>query len=187
MKRSIGLISGLALLAGCATPPPGPTVAVMPGKDKSFEVFQQDQAECTSYAGQQVGGQAQAANNQAVGGAVLGTLLGAGIGAAAGGGRGAAIGAASGAALGTGIGAGASANAGYGIQQRYDIAYAQCMAAHGNQVPTSQAAYRPGPYPAYPYPYYAPYGYYAPGYYYGPPVGVAVGFGWGWGWHHHGW
>jgi hypothetical protein len=85
------------------------------------------------------------------------------------------------------VGASQSAYSGYGIQQRYDIAYAQCMAAHGNQVPTQQAAYAPapGPYAAYPYPY--PYGYY-PGYY-GPPYGVVVGFGggWGWGWHHHHW
>ena len=51
-------------------------------------------------------GQAQAANNQAVGGAVLTTVLGAGLGAAIGGGHGAAIGAASGAGLGAGLGAG---------------------------------------------------------------------------------
>ncbi len=84
MKRT-GLILGvsaLAVVAGCASPPPGPTVAVMPGQGKSFDVFQQDQYACTSYANQQVGGQAEQANNQAVGSAVLGTVLGAGIGAA---------------------------------------------------------------------------------------------------------
>jgi outer membrane lipoprotein SlyB len=186
MKRSLSGVAALALLAGCATPPLGPNVYVQPGPNKDFAAFQQDQSLCTSYASQQVGGQSQQANNQAVGGAILGTVLGAGIGAAAGGGTGAAIGAASGAALGTGAGAGYSANAQYGIQRRYDIAYAQCMTAQGNKAPASQAAYTPapGPYPAYgyPYPYYAGYGYYGPGWY-GPPV--AVGFGWGWGWRHH--
>ena len=39
--------------------------------------------------------------------------------------------------------------AGYGVQQRYNIAYAQCMAAHGNKVPQSQAAYGPPPRPYY--------------------------------------
>jgi hypothetical protein len=57
------------------------------------------------------------------------------------------------------------------------------MAAHGNQVPTSQDAYNPPqPYPYYPaygYPYGYPYGYYGPwgyGPYYG---GIALGFGGG--------
>jgi uncharacterized protein YcfJ len=189
MKRSIAVVSGaaaLALLAGCVQPPMGPNVYVQPGPNKDFAAFQQDQSTCMSYASQQVGGQAQQANNQAVGGAILGTVLGAGIGAAAGGGTGAAIGAASGAALGTGVGAGYSANAQYGIQRRYDIAYAQCMTAQGDKAPASQAAYTaaPAPYPAYAYPYYPGYGYYGPGYY-GPPVVVGFGFGGGWGWHRH--
>jgi hypothetical protein len=179
---AIGL-TGLVLLAGCVTQPTGPSIAVMPAANKPFEVFQQDQAACTGYASQQVGGQAQVANNQAVGGAVLGTALGAGLGAAAGGGTGAAIGAASGAVVGTGVGAGASGYSQYGIQRQYDIAYAQCMAAHGNQVPTSQAAYGQAaePYPYYPYGYGYPYGYYPYGY---PAVGFGFGFGGGW---HHRW
>jgi outer membrane lipoprotein SlyB len=191
MKRSARIATGsamLVLLAGCATQPVGPTVAVMPAANKNFDQFQQDQQVCTGYAGQQVGGQAQAANNQAVGGAILGTALGAGLGAAAGGGPGAAIGAASGAVAGTALGAGYSGGSGYEIQQRYNIAYAQCMAAHGNTVPTQQAAYNPPPpayYPgyAYPYPYY-PFGFYGPyGYGYGP----AVGFGFGCCWHGRRW
>jgi outer membrane lipoprotein SlyB len=185
MTRSIGVFAGsamLVLLAGCATQPVGPTVAVMPAANKDFGAFQQDQAVCTGYAGQQVGGQAQFANNQAVGGAVLGTVLGAGLGAAAGGGAGAAIGAASGAVAGTALGAGYSGGSAYEIQQRYNIAYAQCMAAKGNRVPTSQAAYNPPrPYPVYPYPVgYYPYGYGPWGYGYGPTVGIGFGYGWGW-------
>ena len=184
--------AGLALLAGCATRPLGPTVAVMPAANKNFDQFAQEQTVCKGYADQQVGGQPQQANNQAVGGAVLGTVLGAGIGAAAGGGVGAAIGAASGAALGTGLGAGYSSAAGYGIQRQYNIAFAQCMAAHGNQVPTQQAAYNPPrPYPAYGYGYPYPYAGYYPGYagwgYPGPYYGVSFGWGGGWGGRWGGW
>jgi uncharacterized protein YcfJ len=129
-----GLAAVLALSA-CAAPPMGPTVAVMPGPNKPFDVFQQDQALCKDYANQQVAGGAERANNQALGGAVIGTLLGAGLGAAIGGGRGAAIGAASGAVVGTGYGMSSSAYANMPIQQRYDVAYSQCMYSRGNQVP----------------------------------------------------
>ena len=82
-----------------------------------------------------VAGQAQNANNRAVGAAAIGTVLGAGLGAAIGGGRGAAIGAGSGAIAGTGVGMGGSSNEQYGIQQQYDNAFAQCMYAKGNMVP----------------------------------------------------
>lgn len=181
-KRVIAASAMAALLAGCAQQPLGPTVAVMPAANKNFDQFAQDQSVCTGYASQQVGGQAQVANNQAVGGTLLATALGAGIGAAAGGGVGAAIGAASGAVVGSAGGASYSGAAGYGVQQRYNIAYAQCMAAHGNKVPTSQAAYgppAPAYYPAaYPYPYPYPAGFYGP--YYGPVVGFGFGYGCCW-------
>ncbi len=195
MKRSAGIVAGSAmlfLLAGCATQPVGPTVAVMPAANKNFDAFQADQSVCTGYAGQQVGGQAQVANNQALGGAVLGTALGAGLGAAAGGGAGAAIGAASGAVAGTALGAGYSGGSSYELQQRYNIAYAQCMAAKGNKVPTSQAAYNPPApayYPGYGYPYYPGYypGFYGP-YGYGYGFGPVFGFGFGGGyWHGRRW
>ena len=52
-------IAGTALLAGCATPPVGPTVAVMPGNNKNFDAFAADQSVCTGYASQQVYGQSQ--------------------------------------------------------------------------------------------------------------------------------
>ena len=123
------------LLGGCVSQPLGPSVAVMPAPNKPFEVFQQDQAICTQYAGQQVAGGSQSANSAAVGSAVVGTLLGAGLGAAAGGGSGAAIGAASGAVAGTVWGSGPAWADQYGLQQHYDIAYSQCMYAKGNQVP----------------------------------------------------
>ena len=123
------------LLSGCAQTPLGPTVQVMPGPGKSFDAFQYDQAGCKQFAEGAVAGQAQNANNRAVGAAAIGTVLGAGLGAAIGGGRGAAIGAGSGAVAGTGLGMGSSSNEQYGIQQQYDNAFAQCMYAKGDMVP----------------------------------------------------
>lgn len=143
-----------ALVSGCVTPPMGPTIPVMPGPNKSFEAFQQDQNVCENYASQSVAGQAEAANNAAVGTGILGTALGAGLGAAVGGGRGAAIGAASGAVVGTAVGANQSAGAQYTLQQRYDISFAQCMASKGNKVPHGGRG--PRPYPPPPPPGYYP-------------------------------
>jgi len=136
------MVVPLLLLDGCAQTPLGPTVAVMPAPGKPFDVFASDQAICKQFADSQVAGGAQAANNQQVGTAVLGTLLGAGLGAAIGGGRGAAIGAASGALGGTAVGAAPASQANMSLQQRYDIAYAQCMYTRGNQVPGFVPAYR---------------------------------------------
>jgi hypothetical protein len=130
-----GVTALALLLSGCAQTPMGPTVQVMPGPGKPFDAFQADQYNCKGYADQAVAGQAQNANNRAVGAAAIGTVLGAGLGAAIGGGRGAAIGAGSGAIAGTGIGMGSSSNEQMGIQQQYDNAYAQCMYAKGNMVP----------------------------------------------------
>jgi uncharacterized protein YcfJ len=144
LKQGIAGLSALLVLAGCASTPQGPTVAVMPGPNKPFEVFQQDQILCKDYANTQVTGQAERANQRALGAAAIGTVLGAGLGAAVGGGRGAAIGAGSGAVVGTGIGASNSYDANMSLQQRYDIAYQQCMYSKGNQVP---GYYSPSPPP----------------------------------------
>lgn len=156
-------VASIFLLEGCAMAPSGPTVQVLPGPHKPFEQFAQDQGFCRQYATDQTAGQAQQANNMAVGGAVLGTVLGAGLGAAVGGGRGAGIGAASGAVLGTGVGASGSANAAGGIQEQYDNAYVACMLSHGNRLPAPAPVYvQPAPYMVSPAPYLvqpAPYGY----------------------------
>jgi len=153
VTRKVGLTTALAaMLCGCVTPPMGPTIPVMPGPNKSLQTFEQDESVCEGYASRRVAGQAEAANNTALGEGVLATALGAGLGAAVGGGRGAAIGAASGAVVGTGIGANTSAGAQYSLQRRYDIAYAQCMETKGNKVPhPHRPAYPPPPGP-YPYP-----------------------------------
>jgi len=140
-KNAVCSIAALGLLlAGCAQTPMGPTVQVMPGPGKTFDVFQADQGTCKGYAQNAVQGQADAANQQAVGAGVLGTVIGAGLGAAVGAaggnaGAGAAVGAGVGSATGAGVGAQNSANAQMSIQQQYDNAFAQCMYSKGEQVP----------------------------------------------------
>jgi len=160
--KLLASITAVVLLGGCVQQPPGPTVAVMPAPYKPFEVFQQDQAICMAYGNQMTNGQAQAANTQSVGTAAVGTVLGAGLGAAIGGGTGAAIGAASGALGGTVVAAGPANSAQGSLQQRYDIAYLQCMYAKGNQVPGFAAPGAPPPPP--PPPNYAAPNYAAPNY-----------------------
>ena len=139
-KVTIAAATSLALLAGCAQQPLGPRVAVMPAPNKPFSVFQEDDVICRNFAQQQVAGSAEAANSAQVGSAIIGTVLGAGLGAAIGGGQGAAIGAGAGALGGTAYGAGGAERGTYSAQQRYDIAYSQCMYSRGNQVPGFAAA-----------------------------------------------
>jgi hypothetical protein len=112
----------------------------MPGRGKSFEAFQSDQMGCKNFAAGQVSGQADSANQRAVGAALLSTVLTAGLGSAIGGiggdaGAGAAVGAAVGAGGGSLYGAANGAGQQANIQQQYDAAFAQCMFARGNQVP----------------------------------------------------
>ena len=165
MQRHALVLTPLLLFAACAQEPMGPTVQVMPAPGKPFDLFQSDQAVCKNFASSQVQGGAQSANNRQVGTAVVGTLLGAGTGALFGGGRGAAIGAGVGALGGTAVGAGGAENAGYSLQQRYNMSYAQCMYSHGNQVPGYYPP--PGPPPGPPSPPPPPG--YAPGYPPPPP------------------
>ena len=187
LASAAALGTALALGACAVAPPTGPTVMALPGKGKSFDTFRQEDASCRQYAEQQIGYMqpAQAANNAAVGSAVVGTALGAAAGAAIGSvsgnmGAGAAIGGAAGLLGGSAIGAGnAQASAG-DLQQRYNIAYTQCMYSSGNTVVSRPPGYGYGygggyPAPAYPYP--SPYGpYYGPAY----PPGMSVGIGGGW-------
>lgn len=143
-----GAMAAVIALSACAPTVMAPTIPVMPGANKPFDQFAADQQTCQAYANSQTAPMAAQANNQAAGGALLTTMLGAGLGAAFGGGRGAAIGAASGALVGTGMAARNSSIAGMGIQQQYDIFYAQCMSARGNQVP----GFAPNQYALPPYP-----------------------------------
>ncbi|MDR3537355.1 MAG: glycine zipper family protein [Acetobacteraceae bacterium] len=191
---SLALAATLGVGACAVAPPSGPSVMALPAQGKPFEVFQQDDSVCRGFATQQTGGvsASQAATNSAVGSAVVGTALGAGVGAALGSvggaaGAGAAIGGATGLLAGSAIGANNAQVVGGNVQQRYDVAYTQCMYSKGNSVQSAPSGYAgyPGPYP-YPYPAAYPYPYYP--YAYGPSVAIGVGGGWGWGgggWHRH--
>jgi len=125
--------------AGCVSMPTGPSVMVLPGSGVSFEQFRNDDAVCQQYASFQVGGTTanQAGISSGATSAAVGTALGAAAGAAIGGGRGAAIGAGSGLLGGGLVGSGAASSSMYATQDRYDVAYIQCMYAKGHQVPVS--------------------------------------------------
>ncbi len=174
---TVGL-SAILLLQGCAATPMGPTVQAMPAQNKPFDVFAQEQVSCKQYASDQVSGQAEEANQRAIGTGLLTTALGAGLGAAVGGGRGAGIGAATGGVVGTAVGSGNSEHAQLSIQQQYNNAYSQCMYAKGNQIVQPPVAvirptvvYAPPPTVVYASPppvVYAP----PPGVVYAPPPGA---------------
>ena len=154
MKLTALALASAFVLEGCVQTPLGPTVQVIPAQGKPFEAFAADQSACTQYATAQVQGQAERANQTAVGSAVLGTVLGAGLGAAVGRGYGAGIGAASGAVVGTGVGGGLSGQAPGGIQFQYNNAYVQCMISKGNRLPPPPpVVVQPAPYFVQPAPY----------------------------------
>jgi len=83
----------------------------------------------------------------------VGTLLGAAAGAALGGHEGAGVGAGTGLVVGGLVGTEAAGYSAYATQQRYDIAYVQCMYDRGHRVPVSgrltversRSAYPPPP------------------------------------------
>jgi hypothetical protein len=140
-QRGLLVFLVIAILGGCATIPTGPTVRVMPGQGKPFEVFAEEDYICRQWAQQQIGGvsPSETANQNLANGAILGTLLGAGVGAAIGAatggvGAGVAIGAGAGLLTGTSMGANSAYASEWHLQRRYDIAYQQCMYAEGNQV-----------------------------------------------------
>jgi hypothetical protein len=146
----------LMVIGGCATMPTGPTVMVLPGPGKPFEVFQAEESQCRQWALQQIGGASptQMANQNLATGAVVGTAVGAGMGALIGSttgsaGTGAAIGAGAGLLGGSAMASGPAYSSSYQLQRRYDNAYMQCMYAQGNQIPNvaphQTRAYAPPP------------------------------------------
>jgi uncharacterized protein YcfJ len=129
--------------------PVAPTVAVMPGANKPFEVFVQDDQLCRGWAAHSVGQPGyDAAAQQMVGSTVTGAVIGALIGAAVGDHHSAGVGAAMGTVIGGSAGANQSAAIGWNAQRSYDIAYQQCMYSKGNVLP--QYRYGPSTYPAPP-------------------------------------
>lgn len=135
-------LATMIMLSACATVPNGPSVMVLPGAQKTFEQFREDNGICQYYAQEAIGqttpGQAgtESATKSAVSGTAIGAATGAIIGAAAGNaGAGATIGADSGLLVGGVAGSSAAEVSIDTVQRRYDIAYIQCMYAKGNQVP----------------------------------------------------
>lgn len=141
MSRIFIVFSSMLILAltGCVSMPTGPSVMVLPGSGISFEHFRNDDAVCQQYALNQAGGTtaSEAGIGSGATSAAVGTALGAAAGAALGGGRGAAIGAGTGLLGGGLVGSGAAGSSMDIAQNRYDIAYIQCMYAKGHQVPVS--------------------------------------------------
>lgn len=137
IPKSVLAAAVTVAIAGCAQMPVGPTIAVMPAPGMPFEVFQRDNYVCQQYAQQSLGGNpGKVASDQVAGGALAGAAIGAAAGALIGGNSNAAAGgAATGLLFGTAAGAGAASDTSYGLQRRYNIVYAQCMYAKGNQVP----------------------------------------------------
>jgi hypothetical protein len=135
--KFLGVAVALALV-GCASVPTGPSLLALPGRGKSFEAFQYDDAACRDYALAQIGGRSAAdrANEAAAASAAAGTVIGAAAGAAIGGnGSAAGVGAGLGLITGSMIGAGEAQGSYYASQRRYDAAYHQCMYAKGHKVP----------------------------------------------------
>lgn len=162
MWKPVALAVSLLALTGCAQMPTGPSVTVMPGPNKPFEVFVADDRLCRDWATSSSGaGQHNASAQGAAGGAVAGALFGAAVGAMASGGSpsAAGVGAAFGGVTGAAIGSDQGNRSSYGTQRRYDIAYQQCMYAKGNQIPGVQyAGYRSAPGPVPPAPPHPPAG-----------------------------
>lgn len=151
--RKVAGLTLMLVLAGCATAPSGPRVAVMPAPGKPFEIFVEEDQICRNYAQQSIGqSRNEAATQNFAGAAAVGTAIGAAAGALGGGRDSAGGGAAAGLVAGSMVGAGESANASRDAQRRYDIAYEQCMYAKGNQLPgytAPQRSYYPPPPPAH--------------------------------------
>lgn len=161
MKRFSLVLGCLLGLAGCATQPPGPRVAIMPTAGKPLELFAAEDQYCRGYAQQSIGQSTSASNEAAVGSAVVGTVVGAAVGSMMSTRRHdtTAAGAATGLAMGTAVGAGQSAAGGESAQRRYDIAYEQCMLTRNNLTPrnnyrqmTPESGYYPPPPPPHYYP-----------------------------------
>jgi hypothetical protein len=146
------------VLSGCATVPTGPSVMVLPSREKPFEAFQEDDALCRQWALQQAGMEpGEAVREKLISGAAVGTLIGTGAGAAIGAaagsaGAGAAIGAGTGLLAGAAMASGPAYEAGWELQRRYDMAYQQCMYAKGNQIPGYKRSTKGGPIPPPPPP-----------------------------------
>lgn len=142
--RAVCLACVAVWLAACGSAPIGPTVTVLPGRDRSFEQFARDDAQCRAYAAHSAGIPGHEAEARTVASTMAaGAAIGALAGAVVGGHHDAATGAVAGAAVGAAVAAGDRRAAAADTQRRYDIAYQQCMHAKGHQVPGAGPAAAP--------------------------------------------
>ncbi len=105
-----------------------------PGDARTGQVddaFQQDENYCEQYAADRAEGRVKQADDKELRNGVVGAALGAGIGALAGNTKGAIAGGIIGGVLGGASGSGWDQAH---VQRVYDIGYAQCMKARGNDV-----------------------------------------------------
>ncbi len=151
LSKTILFATMAATLAGCASIPEGPSVAVMPAPGKPFDEFQADSAVCREFAREQLGvNPNKVAGEQVITGAAAGAAIGAASGALLGHGREYPTESMAGMGLlaGSAAGAGAAGRTRMSLQRRYDIAYEQCMYSKGNQIPGYPAPrYLPPPPP----------------------------------------
>jgi hypothetical protein len=147
--RAVALTAAVSalILAACAEMPVGPSAAVMPGANKPFDVFVQEDQLCRGWAAHSIGLPGHDAAAQAmVGSTVAGAAIGAIAGALAGGDRNVRAGAAMGTVVGAAAGSSQAVTISWQSQRSYDVAYQQCMYSKGNIVSSySYGAYR---YPA---------------------------------------
>ena len=109
MRKNIVCFVWALVLAGCATAPTGPRVAVMPAPGKPLEQFAEEDRICRKFAEQSVGQERnEAASENFARSAALGTAIGATAGALSGGRESAGGGAAAGLVVGSMAGAGPS-------------------------------------------------------------------------------
>jgi hypothetical protein len=178
--QTLQLLLGLNAITACAVPPTGPDILALPPEGKDLTQFQQEDITCRIYAERQVGYgvQKQAASDSTTGSTTAGTPAGTTAGSTIGDSAGTEAVAEAGAGPLAGFALGTNASASTAVlQQRYDFAYAQCMAATGNLVQPFPLAWL---YARYAYPYWA---------YYDPWLGSPFAFGFfgrvGPRFHHH--
>jgi hypothetical protein len=156
MRYSVIAVALLGVLAGCASVPNGPSVAVMPAPGESFDQFNADDNVCRQFAQKSIGTSAnQASASSEAESIAIGTAIGVVAGALTGGQSGSGTGAAIGMLGGAAMGSDQAQNSGLEAQRRYDIAYEQCMYAKGNQLPQA-SVYLPRARPPAPAPSYYP-------------------------------
>ena len=123
--RAIILAGSICVVsASCSTAPVGPQVMVLPGSDKTLAQFEADDSACRRWAAQRIGATpSEAADTPSAPNAATAPAAGPSPEIVAG----------------STIGAGSGERARWSTQDRYDVAYMQCMYASGNQIPVPRS------------------------------------------------